>query len=154
MVDIFCTRSNFRSACQLQNTGVVLEHTTVDFRLTRKRWEPICFHLPQNLHHGDCIAQQLQQSNVLCLLHGYHDLRLQLDALDDWSAGVQDGLAHPVLFGAWVVVSGTKIPVSTEVGISVHLNSIPGLGVQRDSLRPCGLEVLENVDYCVPERRP
>ena len=43
--------------------------------------------------------------------------------------------------------------VSTKMGVGVHLEALAAFGVQRDSLRPHGLEVLDQVDYCVPLRR-
>ena len=46
------------------------------------------------------------------------------------------------------------MPVSTEVGVGVYLKSLADFGVQRDSLRLHGLEVLHKVDYRVPVRRP
>ena len=46
------------------------------------------------------------------------------------------------------------MPVIIEVGIGVHLKYLPAFGVQRDSLRPRGLEVLDKVDYRVPVRCP
>ena len=44
--------------------------------------------------------------------------------------------------------------VIIEVGIGVHLKSLPASGVQRDSLHPRGLEVLYKLDYSVPVRYP
>ena len=126
----------------------------VEFRRGRKRWEPICFHLPQQLHHGYHVLHRLQQINVLHLLCGQYNLRLQLDASDDWSAGVQDGIAGPGLCGAWVASSGRDMPVSTEVVVGIYLEALAAFGVQRDSLRPCDIEVLDKVDYCAPMRCP
>ena len=81
-------------------------------------------------------------------------MRLQLGAPDDRAAGVQDGVAGPGVCGSWIFASGRSMPVITEVGISVQLKALPDLGVQHDSFRPCGLEVLEKVDYSVPMRCP
>ena len=40
------------------------------------------------------------------------------------------------------------MPVSTKVGVSVHLKTIDTFGVQHDSLRICVIEILNQVDYC------
>ena len=77
-------------------------------------------------------------------------MRLQLGAPDDWAAGVQDGVAGPGICGFWIFARNRSMPVIIEVGIGVHLKSLPASGVQRDSLRPHGLEVLDQVDYHVP----
>ena len=45
------------------------------------------------------------------------------------------------------------MPVSTEVDVDVHLEALAYLGAQHNSLLPRGLEVLHEVDYCVPTRR-
>ena len=79
-------------------------------------------------------------------------MRLQLAAPDDQAAGVQDDVAGPGVCGSWIFDSGRAMSVIIEVGIVVHLKSLPALGVQHDSLRPCGLEVLDKVDYFVPVR--
>ena len=81
-------------------------------------------------------------------------MRLQLVTPDDWSAGVQNSVAGLGLGGAWIVSGGSATPVSTKVGVGVHLESLDAFGVQHDSLRPCGIEVLEKVDHHVPMRRP
>ena len=81
-------------------------------------------------------------------------MRLQLATPDDWEAGVQDAVDGPGICGSWIVAIGRAMPVITEVGISVQLKALPDLGVQHDSLRPCGIEVLEKVDHRVPMRRP
>ena len=38
------------------------------------------------------------------------------------------------------------MPASTEVGVGVYLKSLADFGVQRDSFRPCDLEVFDKVD--------
>ena len=81
-------------------------------------------------------------------------MRLQLATPDDREAGVQDAVDVPGICGPWIVDRGREMPVITEVGISKHLKALPDLGVQHDSFRPCGLEVLEKVDHRVPMRRP
>ena len=77
---------------------------------------------------------------------------LQLADPDDRAAGVQDGIAGPGICGSWIFASGRAMPVIIEVGIGVHLKALPALVVQCDSLSPCGLEVLDKVDYRVPMR--
>ena len=112
--------------------------------------EIISFNSPQQLHHGYQIAQQLRQINVLRLRCGQRNLCLQLATPDDWTAGVQDGIAVLGLGGAWIIAGGRAMSVSIKVGVGVHLGALSAFGVQHDSLRPRGLEVLEQVDYCVP----
>ena len=46
------------------------------------------------------------------------------------------------------------MPVTTKVGVVLHLKAIITFGVQRDSLRICVLEILDQVDYRVYVRRP
>ena len=45
-------------------------------------------------------------------------------------------------------------PVFAKVGVGVHLEALAAFGVQCYSLRPCGLEVLDQVVYRVPVRCP
>ena len=77
-------------------------------------------------------------------------MRLQLDTPDDRASRVQDIVAGPGLGDAWIVAGGRVMPVSKKVGVRVHLESLAAFGVHRDSFCPCGLEVLDQVDYCVP----
>ena len=77
-------------------------------------------------------------------------MRLQLATPDDCSAGVQNSVAGLGLGGAWIVSGSSATPVSTKVGVGVHLESLDDFGVQHDSLRPCSLEVHEQVGYRVP----
>ena len=42
------------------------------------------------------------------------------------------------------------MPVATKVGVGVHLKTVATFGVKRDSLRIYGLEIIDQVDYCVP----
>ena len=105
---------------------------------------------PQQLHYVDRIIQRLRQRNVLRLYRGQCYLHLQLAAPYDQAAGVQDGVAGPVLVSAWIVDGGRAMLVSKKVGVGVHLKSLAYFGFQRDSLHPCGLEVLDQVDYRVP----
>ena len=79
---------------------------------------------------------------------------LQLADPDDRAAGVQDGVAGPGICGSWIFASGRAMSVIIEVGIGVHLKSLPAFRVQRDSLRPCGLEVIDQVAYRIPMRIP
>ena len=79
---------------------------------------------------------------------------LQLADPDDRAAGVQDGIASPGVCGSWIFSRSRAMPVIIEVGIGVHLKSLPAFRVQRDSLRPRGLEVLDKVDCHVPVRCP
>ena len=106
------------------------------------------------MHHGVFIAQRLRQINVLHLRCGQRDLRLQIATPDDWASAVQDGLASPRLGGAWIAASGRVMPVTSKVGVVLHLKAIITFGVQRDSLRICVLEILDQVDYRVYVRRP
>ena len=55
-----------------------------------------------------------------------------------------------VLGGAWIVSGGMAMPVSIKVGVGVYLKALAAFGVQHYSLRLRGLEVLDQVDYCVP----
>ena len=109
---------------------------------------------PSSVTSWDCIAQRLRQSDVLRLRRGQRDLCLQLPAPDDRPTGVQYGIAGPVLGGDWVVAGGRAVPVSTKFGGGVHLKYLVVFGFQRDLLRPRGLEVLDQVAYCVPVRCP
>ena len=98
--------------------------------------------------------QQLRQSDVLNICSGQLNLRLHIAASDYWAAVLQDGLAGLVLCSAWFVAGVRAMPVSTEVGVGLHLEYLAAFKFQRDSLRPRGLEVLEKVYYRVPVRRP
>ena len=60
-------------------------------------------------------------------------MRLQLGAPDDRAAGVQDGVSGPGICGSWIFAKSRAMPVIIEVGIGVHLKSLPDLGVQHDS---------------------
>ena len=81
-------------------------------------------------------------------------MRLQLAAPYDWAACVQDGVAGPGICGSWIFASGRTMTVIIEAGIGLHLKYLPDSVVQRDSLRPRGLEVIDKVDYRVPVRCP
>ena len=78
---------------------------------------------------------------------------LQLAAQDDWTAGVEDGIAGMVLGGAWVVANSRSMIFSTQSSVGVHLKAIDALGVQHISLIPRGLEVLHEACYHVHVRR-
>ena len=64
---------------------------------------------------------------------------LQLAAPDDRAAGVQDSIAGPGICGSWIVDSGRAMPVIIEVGIGVHLKSLPAFGY---NVIPCALVAL------------
>ena len=81
-------------------------------------------------------------------------MRLHLAAPDDRTAGVQDDVAGLGLGVAQVVSGGRVMPVPTEVGVVVHFEYLAAFGFQCHSLLPCGLEVLHEVDDCVPMRLP
>ena len=104
---------------------------------------------PQQLHLGDIIAQQLRQSNVLCLRRGQHDLHLQLATLDYWASSVKYGVAGPRLGSAWIVAGGRAMVVITKVSAGVQLEDLVTFGVHCDSLRLCDLEILYQVYYLI-----
>ena len=81
-------------------------------------------------------------------------MRLQLAAPDVRAAGVQDDVAGPGICGSWIFACGRAMLVIIEVGIGVHLKSLPDSVVQRDYLRPHGIEVIDKVDYRVLVRCP
>ena len=93
--------------------------------------------------------QRLRQSDVLCLHRGQQNLFLQLATPDDWVAGIQYGLAGTRLGGALIVDGGRAMPIATKVGVVVHFEDLVTFWVHRDSLRPRGLEILNQVDYHV-----
>ena len=39
--------------------------------------------------------------------------------------------------------------VTIKVGIGVHLGDLVTFRVQSDSVRPCGLDIFNQVNYCV-----
>ena len=45
------------------------------------------------------------------------------------------------------------MPVTAEIGISVNFKAYISVGVKRDSLRSCGLQVIHKVDYRVSVER-
>ena len=49
---------------------------------------------------------------------------LQLATSDDLAAGEYDGVAGLGLGSSWIVTDSRAIPVSTKIGISVHLETI------------------------------
>ena len=91
----------------------------------------------------------MRQSDVLRLRCGKCDLRLKLAAPDDGAAGVQDGVAGLRLGGAWIFAGGRVMPVTTKVGISVSFKNLVTFGIHHDSVIPRGLEILNQVGYCV-----
>ena len=135
-----------------KNPRVVLKPSAVQLRCGRECWESISLYFLQRFHHGDCIAQRLIQSNLLCLHHRQHNLRLQIATPDDQADGVQDGVAGPRLGGAWIVSGSRAMSVTTKFGVGVHLEALVTFGVQSDSLRLCGLEILDQVNYLVSVR--
>ena len=147
LVDVFGTKSHFRSSRYFQSTGVILKCSAVYFRFGWERWEPISLYFHYQLHNGDCIAQKMKQSDVFQLRRGQHDLSLQFSTSDDGAGGIQDGVAGLRLGGAWIVSDGRAMPVATKVGVGVHLETLVIFRVQRDSLSHCGLEILNQVDY-------
>ena len=75
---------------------------------------------------------------------------MQIATPDDQAADIQYDIAGPGLGSAWIVAGFSEMPVSTKVGVDVHLESLDDFVVQHDSLCPCGLEVIDQVDYHVP----
>ena len=95
------------------------------------------------MHHGDRIAQRLGKINVFRQRREQRDLRLQLAASDYQSATVQDGVAGTGLGVACIVTGSRALPFSTKLGVCVHLEVLAAFGVQCNSLRPCGFDVLK-----------
>ena len=48
-----------------------------------------------------------------------------------------------------IFAGGRYIPVTTKFGIGVNFKTIVNFWIQSDYLSPCGLEILNQVDYCV-----
>ena len=77
-------------------------------------------------------------------------MHLKLATPDYRADGVQDDVASPGLDSSWIVAGGRAMSVFTKFGVNLHLKALYNFGVQCDSLRLYGLEILDQVDYCIP----
>ena len=76
-------------------------------------------------------------------------MRLKLAAPDNVSASVQHGVTSAILGGARVIASGPTIPVTEEMFVSVNFKALVPIGIKRDYLSPCDIQILHKVNYCV-----
>ena len=74
---------------------------------------------------------------------------MKLAAPDDGTDIVQDGVTGSKLVSARVVAGGRSILVIIDVGIRVNFKYIVFVGIKRDYLSSCGLQVFHKVDYHV-----
>ena len=72
-----------------------------------------------------------------------------LAAPDYVAAGVQYGLVDPRLGGDWIVAGSRVMSVTIKVGVRENFKTLVTLGIQSNSLICRGIDILNQVDYCI-----